>query len=153
MSWGTAIGRENLAAVEFLESERVKKGRRTVNLLTGFAKPGGADLENVLFLCAEFDLKSELLGGRAKTLTETDFLVWRDSRTTKNTPCFYNNPPPNQYVGNYKNWAYAQPAKDWSMGLINRLLAILKVLRKWVWWRMSMKDSPNLGDRSISGTS
>ena len=109
------LGRENLAAAEFPEIELAKKSFRTINLLTGIVKPGGASLENDLRLCPEFDHKSELLRGRVKALTKTDRLVWRDSRTTKRTSCFYNYLP-NQYVGNYENRVFAQPVKDWSIG-------------------------------------
>ena len=95
MSRCTVLGRENFAAIGFLEIELVKKGCRTVNLLTGFVKPGGTSLENDLCLCPEFDLKSELRNGRVKALTKKDCLVWRDSRTTKHTSCFYNYSPIN----------------------------------------------------------
>ena len=63
----------------------------------------------------EFDLKSELLIGRAKVLTKTDCAVFRDSRTGKRTPCCYNYSP-RQFVCNYKNWVFAQPVNDWCLG-------------------------------------
>ena len=65
-------------------------------------------------LSPEFDLKSELLSGRAKVLIKTDGAAFRDPETTKHTDCIYNYSP-NQYVGNYKNWAFAQPVKDWCL--------------------------------------
>ena len=118
MSRGTVQGHENLAAIEFLESELVKKkGFQTVNLLTVFVKPEGASLENDLRLSPEFDLKSELAHGRVKALTKTDCTVWHDSRTSKHTSCFYNYLP-KQFVGDYKNWVSAQPVEDWSTGVL-----------------------------------
>ena len=63
----------------------------------------------------EFDLKSERLICRVKVLTKTDCAAFRDPRTGKHTSRFYNYFS-KQFVGNYKNWGSAQPAKDWCMG-------------------------------------
>ena len=55
------------------------------------------------------------MNGRVRAPTKTDCLVWHDSRTSKHTSCLYNYIP-KQFVGNYKNWVFAQPVKDWSTG-------------------------------------
>ena len=83
MSWGTAQGREKFPAIEFPESELMKKkGFRSVNRLTGFVKPGGASFEQNLRRSPEFNLQSELTNGLVKALTKKDCLTWRDSRTS-----------------------------------------------------------------------
>ena len=56
--------------------------------MSGFVKPGGSFFDQTLCMSPEFDLKSELMSGRVKALTKTDFLVWRDLRTTKRKSCF-----------------------------------------------------------------
>ena len=113
MSRGKAQCRESLSAIGPIESEP-GKGSRSVNLLTGFVKPGGTSFEPNLRLSPEFDLKSELMNGRVKALTKTDFLGWQDSRTSKRTSCFIITP--DQFVANYKNWAFAQPFEDRHLG-------------------------------------
>ena len=123
---GAFQGRENLAATEFHESELVKKGPRTVNRLTVFAKPDGTSLGNDLCLSPEFDPESELANGRVKALTKTDCLVWRDSRTSKQTSCFYNYLS-ERFVGNYRIGSSHNPSKIGLWGLIKRLTTILKV--------------------------
>ena len=74
-----------MASLDNLPIELTKKGFETFDLLFGFVKPGGhaADLSNRL--SREFDLKSELLIGRAKALEETDCLFRHDSKTAKHT--------------------------------------------------------------------
>ena len=109
-----AQGRGNLSAIEFLESEIAKKGFETADLTSAFAKPDGSQMDLTLRLSPEFDLKSELANGRAKVLTKTDCLSWNDLKTSKRTSCFYNYLP-KQFGGNYKNWVFAQSAKDWSI--------------------------------------
>ena len=59
MSWGTAQGNDGLAATEFLESELVKKGFRTVDLLSGFVASEGKSLPIDLSM-GDFDLKTNL---------------------------------------------------------------------------------------------
>ena len=84
------------------------------DLLYAFVNPDGSQMDLAMRLSPEFDLKSELSSGRANVLAKTDCLPLRDSRTTKNTSPPYNYFQ-NQYVGNYKNWVFAQPVKDWCL--------------------------------------
>ena len=70
MSCGTSQGRDNLIAIEFLESELTKKGPQSAKLMSGFVKPGGSFCDQTLCLSPEFDLKSELMRGRIKALTK-----------------------------------------------------------------------------------
>ena len=90
------------------------KGFQSVNLLSGFVKPGGDALGN-LRLSPEFDLKFELTNGRVNALTKTDCLAWHDSGTSERTSCFIIICR-NISSGIYKNWVFAQPVKDWSIG-------------------------------------
>ena len=94
-----------------LPIELTKKGFGAADLLPAFAMPGGSpvDLENRP--SPEFDLKSELLSGRATVLTKTDCLFYRDKKTSLRTSRFYNFPL-KQMIGAYENWVFAQPAKD-----------------------------------------
>ena len=114
MSWWAARGRENLSAIYNLEGELPMEGFETVDLLPAFVKPGGSQVDLTMLLSPGFDLKSELLRCRVQVLTKTDCAVFRDSRTVKHTSCFYNYST-KQFVGNYKNRVFAQPAKEWCI--------------------------------------
>ena len=98
----------------------------------------------------EFDLKSELLIGRAKVLTKTDCAALRYSRTGKHTSRFYNFPT-NQFVGNYKNLAAAQPAKDWRIGSFKGAYDLIDGLMEMGLVASRGGGSPKLGGRPISG--
>ena len=52
--------------------------------------------------------------GEIKDLTKTDSCVWRDSNIAKNTSYRYNYFS-KQYVGNYRNWVFAQQAEVWPI--------------------------------------
>ena len=81
-------------------------------------------------LSPEFDLKSELLSGRAKALAKTDFAAYRDSMTSGRTSRFYNWRP-KQMIGNYENRVVAQPVKDWGLvspnGLYDNLDSLVEM--------------------------
>ena len=70
MSWGVAQGRENLSAVDNLESELPMKGFETVDLLSPFGKQGGSQIDLAMRLQTEFALKSALSSARVKVLTK-----------------------------------------------------------------------------------
>ena len=103
MSWMEAQCRENLYAVENLLAGIAKKVSETADLLHAFVNQDGPQMDLAMRASPQFGLKSAPSIGCAKVLTKTDRLWLYDSRTTKNTACFYNYSP-NQYVGNYKNW-------------------------------------------------
>ena len=65
----------------------------TADLLSAFVKPGGSQIDPAMRLSPEFDLKSELLSGRADVLTKTGRAAFRDARTGTRTSCFYNYRP------------------------------------------------------------
>ena len=56
-----------------LSIELSKKGFETVDLLEAFVKPDGSAMDLTNRLSQEFDLKEELVSGRVKVLTKTDF--------------------------------------------------------------------------------
>ena len=101
--------------IDNLESELPRKGFEAVDLRSGFVKPGGPQMDLAMRLSPEFDLTSELLRGRSKDLTKTDCAAFRDPRTGEHTSRFYNYFA-KQFFGRYKNWGFAQPAKDWCLG-------------------------------------
>ena len=113
MSWGVEQGREDLKATEFNEKELGIKGFKTVDLLSGFALANGGNLD-VYFLSMDPDLKKWLLGGEIKALAKTDFCVYRDALLGKHTSCWYNSFS-KMYVGDYANWVFSQPDKDWRV--------------------------------------
>ena len=94
----------------------------------GLVTPEGGNLADS-FLIENYDLETLLLEGEIKDLTETDSCVWRDSNIDKNTSCWYNYLP-KQYVGNYRNWVFAQSAKDWSISSYRANFDLLHRLAK-----------------------
>ena len=126
MSFGAAQGPGNLSAIGNLESELSRRGFEAVDLLSAFVKPDGSKMDLEMRLSPEFGPKSELPSGRSKVLTKTDCAVVRDSRTGKHTSRLYNYFS-KQFVGNYKNWAIAQPVKDWRLGSFKWLMALAMV--------------------------
>ena len=60
MSCGIAQGRENFPAIDNLESEWLRGGFATTDLLSAFATPGGSEIDLTMSLSPEFDHKSEL---------------------------------------------------------------------------------------------
>ena len=86
---GALRGREKLSAADFLESELVKKGFRTVDLLSVFVTSDGGDLP-IDFSVGDFDLEKMLLEGEIKALAKTDHCLWQDSNIDKNTSRRYN---------------------------------------------------------------
>ena len=67
---GETEGREKSSALGNLSLEMSKKGFGTVDLLDASVKPTWSPMDPTNRLSAEFDLKSELLSGRAKALTK-----------------------------------------------------------------------------------
>ena len=97
---------EKLPALDDQPGEISKKGFQTVDLFSAFAKAGGSAMDRDTRPSPEFNLKEELLIGRVKVSTKTEFPEWNSKGSSKNTPRFYNYPPP-QLVGNYENWVFA----------------------------------------------
>ena len=90
MSWGATEGREKLPALDNLPIDISKKGFKTADLLSAFAKSGGSAMDLTNRLPPEFDLKEELLIGRVKVATKTDCLACHDKESSKHTSRFYN---------------------------------------------------------------
>ena len=130
MSRGATEGREKLPSLENLSIELSKKGCETVDLSDAFVKLVGSAMDLSNRLSPEFDLKSELLSGRAKALAKTDFAAYRDSMTSGRTSRFYNWRP-KQMIGNYENRVFAQPVRDWSLvsvrGLYDNLDSLMEM--------------------------
>ena len=57
-------------ALEFFDTEIAGKGFRATDVFSGFAKSGGFALGGNLRLSPDYNLKSELLSGRAMALTK-----------------------------------------------------------------------------------
>ena len=103
-----------------------KKGPQAVNPLTIFVNQAGASLENDLRLSPEFDLKSELLNVRVKSLTKTDFwsvpIPKRLNARLVSIIIFLNNSSGIIRIGSLRN-----PLKIGLRGLVKRLMTFLKV--------------------------
>ena len=128
MDRGASEGREKLSSLCNLSTELPKKGFETADLFPGFVKPDGPAMDLSNRLPPEFDIKSDLLSGRAEALAKTDRLVFRDSKAAKHTSCLYNWPS-KQMIGNGENWGFAQPVKDCGlvsyMGLYGNLDSLM----------------------------
>ena len=77
----------------------------------------------------DFDLEMMLLEGNAEALAKTDSCVWRDSNIDNIRLAgiiFISN----QYVGNYRNWAYAQQVKGWLISSYRSNFGLLAHLAK-----------------------
>ena len=85
MSLGATEGRDKLSSLDNLSIEIYKEGFRTFDLLSAFVKAGGSAMDLTHRLSPEFDLKEELLSGRAKVATEADCHAPHDKGASKHT--------------------------------------------------------------------
>ena len=85
MTFGASEVRANSPPFDNLSSEMSKQGFGAVDLLSAFAKADGSAMDLTNRLSPEFDLKEELLSGRAKVATEADCHAPHDKGASKHT--------------------------------------------------------------------
>ena len=106
-------GHERLTATEFTEIEHGEKRLPGGRFIVWFRNVGRGDPPGD-FLSENFDLETLLLEWGIKAIAQTDSCAWRDSNIDKNTSWRYNYFSI-QYVGNYRNWVFAQQVNGWSI--------------------------------------
>ena len=74
-----------------------------------------------------FDLARELLGDRAKVPTKKDSHTTYCAEASQRTSYFYNQRS-GKLVGNYSNFVYAQPVKDWCLTTFEFILDTYAIL-------------------------
>ena len=79
------------------------------------------------FTSYDCDLRNYLLEGKVKALAKTEAAVYHDCQIGKHTSCWYNSIS-KHLVGNYENWLYAEPVKDWCIGSFKNALDYIKLL-------------------------
>ena len=115
-----------------------------------FVKPDGPRIDRETRLSPDFSLKEELLIGCVNVLTEIDCLEWHNEGS-KNTSYFYNTFS-RQLVGNYENWVFARPVKDWCLTTSECALGDLDKLMGMGMLKVSWGDvPPAMGGNSTIG--
>ena len=93
MSRWPAGGHKDLVALDNLSSQIRKQWFHTADLLSAFVKSGWSQIDRDAREYPDFVLKAEILSGRVKVLTKTDFPEWLNKEANKHTSYFYNPPP------------------------------------------------------------
>ena len=125
-----------LSASDYLPIAIQRQGFQTAELSYAFVKPDGSQIDQGARPPRDFNLKEEILRGLVKILTKTDFTEWHNKEVATHTSYFYNSSS-RQLVGNYENWAFSQPAKDWRLTTSRCTLEDLETLME-MGWRMSV---------------
>ena len=151
MSWADADGRDKLSSLCYLSRLISVAGFRTADLLSAVVKPDGPPSGRGSRLSPDFDLKEEIRIGRVNVLTNTDFPERRNRAAPNHTSYFYNSLYP-QLVGNYENWVFARPVKDWSLTSSKCTLDNLDMLMGIGLANVSWSGPPRYGDQSTDGS-
>ena len=85
MSRGAADGHLELSSLDNFARVISRGGFQTVDLLDALVNPDGSQIDRGDRSSPDFSLKEELLSGRVKVLTKTDFPEWNNKEAAKNT--------------------------------------------------------------------